>query len=232
MKLGTILVHLDHSEHFAARVGIAATLARQHDSHLIGLVPTGLYDGVSPAEAIAGKDTDFVAASADFLRARAEGIAHTFRKLIEGAPSISSEVRLVDQPSVDAVVLHAGRPVLVVPRTMCSRELGRNVLIAWDGSREAASVALESLRASAAPVDDSDLQVPQILAWLRRHGIEAKAVQHVDGFADALLSHAAQEEAGLVVMGGYGHTRIRELVLGGVTRGVFERMDVPILMAH
>ncbi|MDM0083469.1 universal stress protein [Variovorax sp. J31P179] len=280
MKLGTILVHLDYSEHCAARVGIAATLARQHGSHLIGLVPTGLYDGVIPAEAIAGKDTDFIAASADFLRVRAEGIAHTFRKLIEGAPSISSEVRLVDQPSVDAVVLHgrtsdlvvvgqsqpgdtdtttardlpeqvvlhAGRPVLVLPRAKCARELGKNVLVAWDGSREAAialrdalpllskaaSVALVSWRAGAAPVDDSDLRIPQILAWLRRHGIEAKAVQHVasEGLADALLSHAAQKQAGLVVMGGYGHTRIRELVLGSVTRGVFERMDVPILMAH
>ncbi|MDM0065051.1 universal stress protein [Variovorax sp. J31P207] len=280
MKLGTILVHLDYSEHCAGRVGIAATLARQHGSHLIGLVPTGLYDGVIPAEAIAGKDTDFIAASADFLRVRAEGIAHTFRKLIEGAPSISSEVRLVDQPSVDAVVLHgrtsdlvivgqsqpgdtdtttardlpeqvvlhAGRPVLVLPRAKCARELGKNVLVAWDGSREAAialrdallllskaaSVALVSWRASAAPVDDSDLRIPQILAWLRRHGIEAKAVQHVasEGLADALLSHAAREDAGLVVMGGYGHTRIRELVLGSVTRGIFERMDVPILMAH
>lgn len=93
---------------------------------------------------------------------------------------------------------------------------------------------LVSLRTNAARGDDSDLQIPQILAWLRRHGIEASAVEHVatDGFADALLSRAAQEEAGLVVMGGYGHTRVREWVLGGVTRGVLERMDVPILMAH
>lgn len=280
MKLGTILVHLDYSEHCNARVGIAATLARQHGSHLIGLVPTGLYDGVIPSEAIAGKDTDFIAASADFLRVRAEGIAHAFRKLIEGALPISSEVRVVDQPSVDAVVLHgrtsdlvivgqsppgdtdtttardlpqqvvlhAGRPVLVLPRAKCSRELGSHVLVAWDGSREAAialrdalpllsqaaSVALVSWRTSAAPADDGDLRIPEILAWLRRHGIEANAEQQVaaDGLADALLSHAAQEDAGLVVMGGYGHTRIRELVLGGVTRGIFQRMDVPILMAH
>jgi len=162
MKLGTILVHLDYSAHCAVRVGVAATLARQHGSHLIGLVPTGLYDGVIPAKAIAGKDTDFIAASADFLRVRAEGIAHTFRKLIEGSPSISSEVRLADRPSVDAValhgrgsdlivvgqsqpgdtdtttardlpeqvVLHAGRPVLVLPRAKCARAFGRNVLVA------------------------------------------------------------------------------------------------------
>jgi len=55
----------------------------------------------------------------------------------------------------------------------------------------------------------------------------------VDGsFADALLALAEQKEAGLIVMGGYGHARIREMVLGGVTREILERMDVPVLMAH
>ena len=280
MNFGTILIHLDHSERCALRIGIAATLARQHGSHLIGLVPTGLYDGTIPAEAIAGKDTDFIAASSDFLRVRAEGVAHTFRKLIEGAPSISSEVRLVDRPSVDAVighgrtsdlvivgqsrrddtdattardlpeqvVLHAGRPVLVVPCAKPLHAFGRKVLVAWDGSREAAvalraalpllskaaSVALVSLHAGAASQDEGDLLIPQTLAWLRRHGIQANATQQPEarGFADALLSRAAQDEAGLIVMGGYGHTRIREWVLGGVTQAVFEHMDVPILMAH
>jgi nucleotide-binding universal stress UspA family protein len=280
MKLGTILIHLDHSAHCAVRIGIAATLARQHGSHLIGLVPTGLYDGTIPAEVIAGKDTDFIAASADFLRVRAEGVAHAFRKLVEGAPSISCEVRLVDQPSVDAVVghgrtsdlvivgqaprddtdettardlpqqvvLHAGRPVLVVPRAKPSRAFGRNVLVAWDGSREAAvalrdalpllskaaSVAFVSLHAGAAPKAEGEWLIPQALAWLRRHGIEASATQHLaaGGFGDALLSLAVQKEAGLIVMGGYGHTRMREWVLGGATRAVLERMDVPVLMAH
>ena len=280
MKLGTILVHLDHSEHCAARIGLAATLARQHGSHLIGLVPTGLYDGTIPAEAIAEKDTDFIAASADYLRVRAEGVAHTFRKLIEGPRSISCEVRLVDLPSVDAVihhgrtsdlvivgqtqrdeadsmtagnlpeqaVLHGGRPVLVIPRAKSSRDFGKNVMVAWDGSREAAvamreslamlskaaSVVLESLHRGAVPSNDGDLLIPQTLHWLLRHGIEASSDQHVvDGsFADALLALAEQKEAGLIVMGGYGHARIREMVLGGVTREILERMDVPVLMAH
>lgn len=280
MNLGTILVHLDHSEYCAARIGIAAKLARQHGSHLIGLVPTGLYDGTIPAEAIAGKDTDFIAASSDFMRVRAEGIAHTFRKLIEGVPSVSCEVRVVDLPSADAVIRHgrtsdlvivgqpqrdgtdamtagdlpeqvlldAGRPVLVVPCAKAAREFGRNVLVAWDGSREAAvalrdalpllskaaSVALVRLCDDKVPKDDGDLLIPQTLAWLRRHGIEANLERHAAarGFADALLSHAAHKDAGLIVMGGYGHTRIRELVLGGVTREMFERMDVPVFMAH
>jgi nucleotide-binding universal stress UspA family protein len=138
--------------------------------------------------------------------------------------------------------------VLVVPRAKPLREFGRKVLVAWDGSREAAvalrdalpllskaaSVAIVSLHAGAAPQDVGDLLIPQALAWLQRHGIQANATQHpaARGFAAALLSRAAQDEAGLIVMGGYGHTRIREWVLGGVTRAVLERMDVPILMAH
>jgi nucleotide-binding universal stress UspA family protein len=280
MNLGTILVHLDHSAHCAARIGFAATLARQHASHLIGLVPTGLYDGTIPADFIAGKDTDFIAASSDFLRVRAEGVAHTFRKLIEGPRSISCEVRLVDQPSVEAVIrhgrssdlvivgqsrrgdkdtmtagdlpeqvtLHAGRPVLVVPLAKPSREFGRNVLVAWDGSREAAialrdalpllsraaDVVLLSLHRGQASKDPCEVLIPQTLAWLSRHGVKASVEQHVadDGFADALLSHAAHREVGLIVMGAYGHSRVRELVLGGVTRGILERSDVPVLMAH
>ncbi|WP_286668167.1 universal stress protein [Variovorax flavidus] len=280
MNLGTILVHLDHSEHCAARIELAATLARQHGSHLIGLVPTGLFDGTIPADAIAGKDADFIAASSDYLRVRAEGVARTFKKLIQGPRAVSCEVRLVDQPSVDAVVrhgrtsdlvivgqtqrddadamtagdlpaqaiLHGGRPVLVVPPAETSRELGKNALVAWDGSREAAvatrdslpllskaaSVTLVSLYRREAPRSDGELLIPQTLAWLLRHGIEARSEQHVadGGIADALLSHAAGSDAGLIIVGGYGHARAREMVLGGVTRELLERMDVPVLMAH
>ena len=99
---------------------------------------------------------------------------------------------------------------------------------------KAASVAFVSLHAGAAPKDEGEWLIPQALAWLRRHGIEASATQHlaVGGFGDALLSLAVQKEAGLIVMGGYGHTRMREWVLGGATRAVLERMDVPVLMAH
>ena len=99
---------------------------------------------------------------------------------------------------------------------------------------KAASVVLESLHRGAVPSNDGDLLIPQTLHWLLRHGIEASSDQHVvDGsFADALLALAEQKEAGLIVMGGYGHARIREMVLGGVTREILERMDVPVLMAH
>ena len=70
---------------------------------------------------------------------------------------------------------------------------------------------------------------------LARHGLEVD-VQRISGgdidVADALLSHAADSSADFMVMGGYGHSRLREFVLGGVTRLIFESMTVPVLLSH
>jgi nucleotide-binding universal stress UspA family protein len=221
-----------------------------------------------------------MAASADYLRTRAEAVAHVFRDQIRGPGPLSYDVRLVDEPSVDAVVrhgrtsdlilvgqagggekdamtsgslpeqvvMHAGRPVLIVPRKGHSRGFGQNVLVGWDGTREAAMALRDSLPllAGAANVvllsvnkagetgEASSFLVPQTLAWLQRHGVQAKAEQHTAaaGIADLLLSSAARIDADLIVMGGYGHARLREMVLGGVTREILERTSVPVLMAH
>ena len=75
MKYKTILVHLDHSDRSPARAALAARWARVHESHLVGLLPTGTCDGVIPADAIPTGTTDFIAESADYLRRRAESIS-------------------------------------------------------------------------------------------------------------------------------------------------------------
>jgi nucleotide-binding universal stress UspA family protein len=273
-------VHLDHSEQCELRVGLAAALARQHGSHLIGLIPTGVYDGSIPADDIATDNVGFIAASADYLRTRAEAVAHVFRDQMRGPGPLSYDVRLADEPSVDAVirhgrtsdlivvgqtsaegkdamtsgslpeqvVMHAGRPVLIVPQNRLSHEFGRNILLAWDGTREAAialrdslpllaraaNVALVSVSSADETAEASSYLVPQTLAWLQRHGVQANAQQHsaLTDIADLLLSCARRMDADLIVMGGYGHARLRELVLGGVTRKILERMSVPVLMAH
>lgn len=285
MRLGTILLHLDNTDRCDARVELAARLARKHGSHLMGLVPTGLYDGTAPANAHLTCGPEFVAGREDCLRLRAEAIAHVFRELIRGSEPLSYDVRLVDGNSVDAVVrhgrasdlvivgqvdhakidhdktadllardlpeqvvMHSGRPVLIVPYAGGFQDLGKNVLIAWDGTREAAMalrdalplldktsrVTLVSLRKEGAAEDAGELHVPEMIAWLMRHGIEAKAERYPTavGFADTLLSCAATMSADLMVMGGYGHARVRELVLGGVTREILAHMTVPVLMAH
>jgi len=136
------------------------------------------------------------------------------------------------------------RPLLVVPYVQSEVGVGRRVLVAWNGSAEALralTAALPVLRAAdsvtlarfaepgAALADE-----PELAAWLGRHGVQARVVDQATDVdvGDALISLAADLGADLLVMGAYGHTAWRELVLGGVTRTVLRTMTVPVLMAH
>ena len=144
--------------------------------------------------------------------------------------------------------LTSGRPVLVVPCTGCAAQLDGGALVAWDGSVEAAHAvdgALPLLRAAAsvtvigfgdqapAPGNSGDPCV-LLAAWLARHGIAARAGHRAceGNIGDALLSAASDTGAGLLVMGGYGHSRFRELLTNGVTATILRSMTVPVLLAH
>jgi len=144
------------------------------------------------------------------------------------------------------VMLNVARPVLIVPYAgQCQRFDGK-ALIAWDASLEAARAlgnALPLLRhASSVTVaqfnagNGAELaaESADLLAWLGRHGIEAQVFEQRTAIdeGNALLSLAADRQAELIVMGGYGHTRFRELLLGGVTKTVLESMTAPVLMSH
>jgi nucleotide-binding universal stress UspA family protein len=147
------------------------------------------------------------------------------------------------------LVMSAGRPVLYVPFAGRFDDCGRKILVPWNASREAAH-ALEEAEpflqgAEAAEVvtfdpqkvflDDDALPDPDIGAHLARHGAKVTvATQVTDGIdiGSAILSRAADNEADLIVMGAYSHSRIRELVLGGATREIFKSMTVPTLMSH
>ena len=145
------------------------------------------------------------------------------------------------------VVLQGGCPVLVVPYAGDFSAVGTRVMVAWKGTREAARAlrdALPVLKTAerVVVVEVADEPVPQgadvglreVQAWLARHGIAAEI--RVDaGAADAgdvLLSRAADLGSDLIVMGAYGHSRMREWVLGGVTRHLLDHMTVPTLLSH
>ena len=150
---------------------------------------------------------------------------------------------------VSGVLLSAGRPVLVVPSAGAPASVASRVLIAWNGGREAARAVADALpllaraeRVCAVGVDESrETSVDERLAdtrlrqWLGRHDIaievEREAVRGV-GVGEWLLSRAADLGSDLLVMGGYAHARMRELVLGGVTRTMLGAMTIPVLMAH
>jgi len=150
---------------------------------------------------------------------------------------------------VSNVLLSSGRPTLVVPRVGAPATLAENVLVAWDGGREAARAIGDAIpllarakRVDVVSVDDaaepavSDrLADARLRAWLGRHGVAvdiARQEARDVGIGDWLLSRAADAASDLVVMGGYGHARMRELVLGGATRTMLRSLTVPVFMAH
>lgn len=148
----------------------------------------------------------------------------------------------------ELVVLQAGCPVLVVPYTGTSRRVASRVLVAWHPGRESARALRDALPAlqratqvhlvhfTSSAADSQVLRQPleDTTRWLLRHGVSAQGAIDVVGidFGNALLSRASDVDADLIVMGGYGHSRLREFVLGGVTRRVLSDMTVPVLMSH
>lgn len=146
------------------------------------------------------------------------------------------------------VVLACGRPVLVAPYDGHFEQVGSTVLVAWNSSREATRALHDSLSLMAATgtltvmtvvrsasEEQDDERRNELARHLARHGLAARSetsvAQEVDT-ADVVLSRAADLTADLVVMGAYGHSRLREMILGGMTRDVLRHMTVPVLMAH
>jgi nucleotide-binding universal stress UspA family protein len=146
----------------------------------------------------------------------------------------------------ELVILSYSRPVLLVPYAGRCDRVGSKILVAWDGSSEASHALTCSipLLQKAAEVDIALFRMPatdnpeaqgrDLMAWLARHQVAAKIlIENTDIHAgDALLRLASDRQSDLIVMGGYGHARFREFLLGGVTATVLQSMTVPVLMAH
>jgi nucleotide-binding universal stress UspA family protein len=146
---------------------------------------------------------------------------------------------------VEAALFESGRPVIIVPYIQKAGLKLDRVLVCWDGSRTAAraladAMPLLELAKSIEIVtvgnghEGDKGQLASVEKHLARHGLTAETKQitaDVD-VASTILSHAADSSADLIVMGGYGHSRLREFILGGVTRDILNAMTVPVLMSH
>lgn len=148
----------------------------------------------------------------------------------------------------EELVLAAGRPVLLVPYAGRFASVGKRVLVAWNASRESARAVADALpflqHADSVQVvafepvqggEHGDIPGADIGLYLARHGVKVTAAQQKSKGVDVgaqVLSRAADLDADLIVMGAYGHSRLREIVLGGVTRTILESMTVPVLMSH
>ncbi len=148
-------------------------------------------------------------------------------------------------PDPADVVLDLGCPALVVPRAGQFERIERHALIAWNGSREAARAVRDALpllklvrKVTVLAVNskgDGDEPGADIALHLARHGIQVEIDQDTApdmDTADVLLSRASDLGSDLIVMGAYGHARMRETILGGVTRSMLAEMTVPVLMSH
>ncbi len=146
-------------------------------------------------------------------------------------------------------LLSSGRPLLIVPYAGRFAQIGRRVLVGWNARREAARAVHDALplieHAEAVTVLAVDPHggvgghggepAADISRHLARHGLRVAAAQTVSAgldTADVLLNYAADHDADLIVIGGYGHPRVWEIVMGGVTRALLQRMTVPVLMSH
>ncbi len=153
---------------------------------------------------------------------------------------------LMDFP--EQLALGSGRPVLVVPYIGRYPQIGRNVVIAWKAGRESARAVFDALpilrqaeQVQILEIDEGgdrrNTSAPDtsIAASLARHGIKPTVRTSVAGdisVGDEILSRIADMSADLLVMGAYGHSRMRELVFGGATRHIAKHMTVPTLLSH
>ena len=147
------------------------------------------------------------------------------------------------------VMLSSGRPILAVPYAGNFETVGQTVLVAWNASREATRAVNDALpilktakKVTILAVNPKqggdghgDVPSADIALHLARHGVKAEAAHTIAkdiSEGDAILSYAADTGVDLIVSGGYGHSRAREMVFGGVTRTLLEEMTVPMLLSH
>jgi nucleotide-binding universal stress UspA family protein len=149
----------------------------------------------------------------------------------------------------EEIVINSGRPVLMVPYIGSYPNIGERVLIGWDGSREAAraihdalpviqsarSVTLITVRGQVRQLERDRDSMQRVIQHLMRHQISVHAdtmLRGSNGIADVLLSRAVDLAVDMIVVGAYHHSPLREALVGGVSRGLFKHMTVPVLMSH
>ena len=277
MSYKTLLVHIDDSRRSDTRLALSLELAQRWDAHLIGLYvvcqdifrPVLRHDRTLSLLQLETQEAERRDKARDTFLAAAEraGRSAEWRAppgpaldvamlharhadlLVLGQQDPNDPASYVTPHFVGDLVLGAGRPAIVIPYAGEVRTLGENVLVAWDGSREAARAAadampllqrarhvgIEIVRHHGQPHPDAPEGI-DVAGWLESHGVRASfstTPHHVGvGTGATLLNRASDLHADLLVMGAYGHARARERVFGGVTRTMLESMTVPVLMAH
>lgn len=275
MALKDLLVHVINASDSGPAIDAALALAEQHDAHLVGLAIRAPLDIPTYAEArlpeamqqiLRDREDERLAGARQLFDSKVKHAGRDDRaewRIDGGSPFQTvglharyADLSVVAQDKADGqdyrfaelaedLLVSAGRPVVVVPNAGTMKSVGRTVLVAWNGSREAARALADAMpileKAKSVEIfiagapQIGDLPGADIAAHLSRHKVGVN-VYRLPGSevsaGDGLLNRAAETGADLIVMGGYGHSRLREFVLGGVTRHVLQHLTVPVLMSH
>jgi nucleotide-binding universal stress UspA family protein len=229
---------------------------------IMGTIPASLIEGQraendkAAADAIARFDEAAKRAGVSFqsltMSASVPGAADRFGAMarrfdLAVVGQSDPDALIADEVIVEGTLFGSGRPVVVVPYIQKSPVKLDRIMVCWDGSRNAARAIADAmpLLARAKSIDvvivaserpkSDEIPGADIGQHLARHGfkVEVKRIVATDtDVANTVLSHAADSSADFIVMGGYGHSRLREFILGGATQGILSSMTVPVLMSH
>lgn len=272
MAIKEIVLHVGRDARYPARQEAAMRLAKRFDARVVGVhvlsypVVAGYLQVDFGAELIEQQLADARARAAEVRESfdaamQREGLNAEWR-LIEGNPvdamalaSRYGDITVIGQTNPDdrwpedsmpdELVMSTGRPLLVWPYVGDYPDLGRQVMVAWNGSREAVRALHDAMDflltadkvvvSTVNPPDRQHIAGADVAGYLARHGINAEVhpinAPELDA-GNAILSAAADFGSDLLVIGAYGHSRLREIALGGVTRHVLQTMTLPVLMSH
>jgi nucleotide-binding universal stress UspA family protein len=243
-------------------VGVAFVYEPVIPGSLLGGIPTDLIEvqreenakaaraAVAHFEASAGRAG--VSAETRLLDASMAGAADLFGRIarrfdIAVVGQVHPEQGASEELLIEGALFGSGRPVIIVPHVQRPPIKLDGVLVCWDGSRPAARAigdampflarakSIEVLVVTGERDKSGEITGTNMKRHLARHKIEVEIKRIAAGNADvqgAILAHAADCGADFMVMGAYGHSRLREFILGGVTRSILKSMPVPVLMSH
>lgn len=279
MALKDILVFLDQSKTNGQRLETAVDIAERFQGRLTGLAiaQTAHIPEFMPAEFIAHQEQAAEKRNAAIRQTFEKRLGNTgvdwgWRAVTMTSPAEApldvlslhshyADLTIVGQPDPDEtdgtmpedlpgkLALVSGRPVLGIPYAWRPQPVGRNILVAWNATRESSravhdampvleqadEVRVLAMTRSGGLEGHGEQPGADIAEHLARHGVKATAehrvVKDID-VPDALLSAAADYGADLLVMGAYGRSRLREITLGGTSHGVLRSMTLPVLMSH
>ncbi|MDV7339718.1 universal stress protein [Terasakiella sp. A23] len=271
MAFKHILLHLDATEHCAKRVKIALDMAQKGDGEITAvfcqtnpemsaIVGTHPVDDALRKMAAEAEET-FKAAAAEagvnvtisntLCTSHAQVVqavtwaARTSDIAILGQYDWSKNYSGIPADLAENVILHSGRPVLVVPFAGEFKKVGSRCLVAWNGGRESARalndaipMMVDSKMVEIFAIQKEGVKRPsekELVSHLEKYNIPCKAAhdrRDKVSITDLLLSHAADEGADLIVMGAHGHYGVSHMLKGGNTREILKHMTVPVLMSH